>query len=56
MKALFFEEHAVRYLAQTGSFQSGEFEDAIDLIHFFRDGKDCIIRSLSCVQSKNISL
>lgn len=54
MKALFFEEHAVRYLAQTGSFQSGEFEDAIDLIHFFRDGKDCIIRSLSCVQSKNI--
>lgn len=54
MKALYFEEHAVRYLAQTGTFQSGEFEDAIDLVGFIRDGGDVIIKSLSCVTNKNV--
>ncbi len=54
MKALFFEEHAVRYLAQTSTFQSGEFEDAIDLVSFVRNGKDAIIKGLSCVMSKSV--
>lgn len=54
MKAIFFEEHAVRYLAQASSFQSGEFEDAIDLVQFIREGNDATIKALSCVKSKNI--
>ena len=54
MKALFFEEHAVRYLAQTSTFQSGEFEDAIDLVTFIRNGEDAKIKGLSCVLNKNV--
>jgi len=54
MKALYFEEHAVRYLAQTSSFQSGEFEDAINLVSFIRNGDDVIIKGLSCVMHKNV--
>lgn len=54
MKAFFFEEHAVRYLAQTSTFQSGEFEDAIDLVTFFRKGDDTKIKGLSCVLNKNV--
>lgn len=54
MKALFFEEHAVRYLAQTSTFQSGEFEDAIDLANFIRNGEDAKIKGLSCVLNKNV--
>ena len=54
MKALFFEEHAVRYLAQTSSFQSGEFEDAIDLVNFIKTGEESIIKGLSCVVNKNV--
>lgn len=54
MKALFFEEHAVRYLAQTSTFQSGEFEDAIDLVTFIRNGEEVKIKGLSCVLNKNV--
>lgn len=54
MKALYFEEHAVRYLAQSGTFQSGEFEDAIDLVGFIKNGGDVIIKGLSCVTNKNV--
>ena len=54
MKALFFEEHAVRYLAQTSTFQSGEFEDAIDLVTFIRNGENAKIKALSCVSNKNV--
>ncbi len=54
MKALYFEEHAVRYLAQTSTFQSGEFEDAIDLVNFIRNESDVIIKGLSCVMNKNV--
>lgn len=54
MKALFFEEHAVRYLAQTGTFQSGEFVDAIDLVTFIRNGENAKIKGISCVCCKNI--
>ena len=54
MKALFIEEHAVRYLAQTSTFQSGEFEDAIDLVTFTRKGEDDKIKGLSCVLNKNV--
>ena len=54
MKAIYFEEHAVRYLAQTSTFQSGEFEDAIDLVHFIRTGNNATIKAISCVTSKNI--
>lgn len=54
MKALFFEEHAVRYLAQTSSFQSGEFEDAIDLVNFIRTGEDTTIKGLNCLMNKNV--
>lgn len=54
MKALFIEEHAVRYLAQTSTFQSGEFEDAIDLVTFIRCGEDAKIKGLSCVLNKNV--
>lgn len=54
MKAIYFEEHAVRYLAQTSTFQSGEFEDAIDLVQFIRTGNNATIKAISCVISKNI--
>ena len=54
MKALFFEEHAVRYLAQASTFQSGEFEDAIDLVTFIRKGENTKIKGLSCVLNKNV--
>lgn len=54
MKALYFEEYAVRYLAQTGSFQSGEFEDAIDMVNFIKNGEDATIRGLFCVMNKNV--
>ena len=54
MKAIYFEEHAVRYLAQTSTFQSGEFEDAIDLVQFIRTGNNATIKAISCITSKNI--
>lgn len=54
MKALFFEEFAVRYLAQTSTFQSGEFEDAIDLVNFIKTGSDATIKGLSCIGYKNV--
>lgn len=44
----------MRYLAQTSSFQSGEFEDAIDLVSFLKSGEEAIIKGLSCVVNKNV--
>lgn len=54
MKALYFEEHAVRYLAQASSFQSGEFEDAVKLVKYLRTGENTTIKRINCVTSKNI--
>lgn len=54
MKALYFEEQAVRYLAQASSFQSGEFEDAVKLVKYLRTGENTTIKRVNCVTSKNI--
>lgn len=54
MKAIYIEEAAVRYLAQTRTFQSGEFDDALNLIDFFITGKDVAIQKIQCVTHKNI--
>ena len=54
MKAIYIEEKAVRYLAQTRTFQSGDFDDALALTDFFLTGKDVAIQKIQCVTFKNI--
>jgi superfamily I DNA/RNA helicase len=54
MKAIYFEEHAARYLAQASTFQSGEFDDAIELVHYIRSGEDATIKQLNCITNKNV--
>ena len=54
MKALFIEEQAVRYLSQRSSFQSGEFEDAVQLIQFVRNGSNIRIGEICCSNVKEI--
>lgn len=56
MKAIFIEEYAVRHIAQGRTFQSIEFEDALNLINFFQTGKDIAINKIQCVVHKDIGV
>ena len=55
IKALFIEAEAAKYIAQERTLQTGEFDDAIRLSSFIRDGEDCKILNLSCKFDSNIA-
>ena len=54
MKALYIEEFAAKEIAQRSTFQSGEFEDAQNLIEFLREGKDFNVGNVSGTERKDI--
>lgn len=54
MKAVYIEESAVKYIAQEHRLQSGEFEETILLVDFFRNCNNNDVADLHCRTSKDV--